>query len=57
MATSSRVARCKHFTASATGTREARQLRDGRWEYRTPYKCPECGSLFVETHESPVAVR
>ncbi len=40
---------CAHFKAEATGTTEARQLRDGRWEYRSAFACP-CGIHFVELH-------
>jgi hypothetical protein len=50
-----RIERCSHWNAEATGTTEARQLRDGRWQYRTPYRCPMCGAPFVETHTRPLA--
>lgn len=42
---------CEHFKAEATGTTEARWQR-GKWLYRTPYFCPDCGERFVEHHAS-----
>jgi hypothetical protein len=49
-----RAERCSHFAAEPTVTTEARQLR-GFWEYRTSYRCPDCGARFVETHRQPAA--
>ena len=48
---------CSHFTAVATSTTEARLLSDGRWQYRTRYRCAACGALFNEQHtqHSPVS--
>jgi hypothetical protein len=41
---------CAHSRAEPTGTTTARQLRDGRWEYATPFRCPDCGACFTERH-------
>ncbi len=43
-------AACSHWNAEATGPTEACQSGD-RWLYRIPYRCPDCGAHFVETHE------
>jgi len=50
---SKRVRRCSHFRAvRQPGAIEARQLPDGRWEYTTLYRCPDCLAAFRETHYS-----
>jgi hypothetical protein len=41
---------CEHPHAEPTGTTTARQLPEGRWQYSTPYHCPDCGAHFTETH-------
>ncbi len=46
--------RCSHFSAAATGPSEGLAQADGRWSYTTPYRCPDCGAHFVETHHQSV---
>jgi ssDNA-binding Zn-finger/Zn-ribbon topoisomerase 1 len=40
---------CQHFKAERSGTIEAIRLRDERWEFRTAFRCPDCGERFVES--------
>jgi hypothetical protein len=41
---------CTHMRAIQVGATEAKQLRDGRWLYRTVYQCPDCSTRFSEQH-------
>jgi len=45
---------CQHLKAEQVGATQARQLPDGRWQYRTPYHCPDCGADFTEQHVRPL---
>jgi len=45
---------CGHYQAVQTGSTEAKELPDGKWEYSHSYRCPTCGADFIESHVAGV---